>query len=88
MKIKQFKHYCQRLNLKPIVIRRLRENIFYLKGKGRYWRFYIDGDGIVLQASCINSEFDRWANSLYAMKCFNIEEFTFMKMKDFVLNLE
>lgn len=86
MKVKQFKHYCQKLGLKPECIRRFRENVFYLKGKGRYWRFYVDGESVVLQASCVNSEFDRWANSLHATNSFDINEFTFTKMKKFVLD--
>lgn len=88
MKVKQFKHYCQKLGLKPECIRRFRENVFYLKGKGRRWRFFINEEDnqVILQVSCVNSEFDRWANSLHATNSFNINEFTFTKMKKFVLD--
>jgi hypothetical protein len=57
---KQIKRWCYKARLRPESgSSGAREKIMYYKGRGRRWRIgrnYLD-------MSCVESDFDRWANS-------------------------
>lgn len=62
---KQWLYWCKKAGLKP-EMRRQRFSQYYLVGRGRRWRINSFG---YFQCSCLDDNFDRWANSLVAFVC-------------------
>lgn len=61
---KQFYHWCSRLRLHQGSKRYTKkQKIPYLKGRNRRWRVNCFFD---FQMSCVEEDFDRWANSYVA----------------------
>lgn len=58
---KQWKHWCQKEQLKVHCSPRWKSSWFNVKGQGRYWRVNATG---MFQWSKPYDSFDRWANSL------------------------
>lgn len=57
---KQLNHWLRKLGYRPE-----RRGSLYFKSKNRHLRVILVDDGIVVELSVHNSEFDRWANSVH-----------------------
>ena len=57
---KQWVHWARKAGLRPNGAGRGVRAGYYLKGRGRHWRFNSEGD---FECSCPTEHFDRWANS-------------------------
>ena len=58
---KQLNHWLRKLGYKPES-----RGSLYFKSKNRRVRVLLCEDSIIVEISCHNSEFDRWANSVHA----------------------
>ena len=57
---KQWKYWCKKAGLKPIYPQRSRRPIYALIGHGYLWRVTASSR---FERSCLQEDFDRWANS-------------------------
>ena len=58
---KQLNYWLRKLGYKPE-----RRGSLYFKSKNRHLRVILVDDGIVVELSVPNSDFDRWTNSVHA----------------------
>jgi hypothetical protein len=59
---KQWRHWCNQMNLRPEYISRRNRKWLYMVGRGRRWRVNMYSQ---FQSGDAYADFDRWANSVF-----------------------